>query len=325
MENQLRRVSLKSPMRLACAALVLPLAAVACSGQGGEPVKEPPSAPPSCAKGTAWDGKTCAAITPPGASESKTAETASGASGASTNTSGNAPATPEPAPKAAAACPEGMVLVPGGSFKMELRKDPVTVAPVCMDVTEVTADQYAACVKSGKCSASNLKCAAEATFEAADKGNHPIVCVDFNQAVSYCAAQNKRLPSDEEWEWAARGGAEGRAFPWGNNTPKDQLCWSGVRTRNGTCAVGSMPAGDNPQGIHDLAGNVFEWTTTKNDPRTKVRVGRGGSWKDGIPELMRAARPGGFEVTYRCGFLGIRCVTEASASAGEPAASPAVK
>lgn len=211
-----------------------------------------------------------------------------------------------------------MVLVPGGAFKMDLRKEPVTVAPLCMDATEVTADAYAACVKAGQCSADNLKCAAQATYGAEGKGNHPMVCVDFTQATAYCKAQNKRLPSDEEWEWAARGGDEGRMYPWGNNAPKDQLCWSGVRTRNETCAVGSVPAGDTPLGIHDMAGNVFEWTTSRNDAKSKVRVGRGGSWKDGVPELVRASRPGGFEVTYRCGFLGIRCVQEAP-----PGATPA--
>jgi formylglycine-generating enzyme required for sulfatase activity len=293
-------------MKLAyAAALVAPLFAVACSGQGGDPVKDPSSGSGA----------------PTGASAATGAATNTGTSAASaTSAPANAAAdtataatTPEPAAKTAAApaCPEGMALVPGGTFKMELRKDPVTVGSLCMDANEVTADQYTACVKAGKCTADHLNCAAQATYEAADKGNHPIVCVDFNQAVSYCTAQNKRLPSDEEWEWAARGGAEGWAFPWGNNSPKEQLCWSGVRTRNGTCAVGSTPAGDNPQGIHDL--------------KTKVRVGRGGSWKDGIPDLMRSSRPGGFEVTYRCGFLGIRCVIPAPGSASETAAPAASK
>ena len=237
----------------------------------------------------------------------------------------NAPPTAAPTSSAAAppppapACAAGMTLVAGGTFKMDLRKDPVTVGALCVDTTEVTASSYAACVKAGQCSADNLKCAPQATYEAEGKGDHPVVCVDFTQATSYCKAQSKRLPSDEEWEWAARGGAEGRMYPWGNKTPKDQVCWSGVQTRNGTCPVGSLAAGDNPQGIHDLAGNVFEWTTTRNDAKTKVRVGRGGSWKDGLPEFMRASRPGGFEVTYRCGFLGIRCVTEAPPGAVDTA------
>lgn len=315
MERPIRRAEAEGSIKPRFAAIFVTLAAAlgACSG-GAEPAKDPasgatPSPSPQAAPKTET---TSAQSTPPAGSST-------GSASAPTPTTS---AEPPPKPPAVAACSEGMALVPGGSFKMELRKDPVTVAPLCMDTTEVTADQYAACVKAGKCSADNLKCAGEATYEAPEKGNHPIVCVDFKQAVTYCEAQGKRLPSDEEWEWAARGGAEGRPFPWGTATPKEQLCWSGVRTRNGTCAVGSIPAGDNPQGIHDLAGNVFEWTTSKNDARTKVRVGRGGSWKDGVPELVRAARPGGFEVTYRCGFLGIRCVTPAPGGAGEAASSP---
>lgn len=310
-------------MKLAyAAALVASLFAVACSGQGGDPVKDP-----SSSGSGAPAGASAATGAGTGTNTGTSAASATSAPANAAADTATAATTPEPAAKTAAAptCPEGMALVPGGTFKMELRKDPVTVGSLCMDVNEVTADQYTACVKAGKCTADHLKCAAQATYEAADKGNHPIVCVDFNQAVSYCTAQNKRLPSDEEWEWAARGGAEGWAFPWGNNSPKEQLCWSGVRTRNGTCAVGSTPAGDNPQGIHDLAGNVFEWTTSKNDPKTKVRVGRGGSWKDGIPDLMRSSRPGGFEVTYRCGFLGIRCVIPAPGSASETAAPAAAK
>lgn len=275
-----------------------------CGGQGGEPVKEPVASASPPSKAPAAQAGTQA---PAAGAEAQAPAPASTAGSAATTSAQGAAAPPPPKP----ACPEGMTLVPGGSFKMELRKDPVSIGPLCVDTNEVTADQYAACVKGGKCTADHLKCATQATFEAADKGNHPIVCVDFNQAVAYCTAQGKRLPTDEEWEWAARGGAEGWSFPWGNTQPKEQLCWSGIRTRNGTCAVGSTPAGDNPQGIHDLAGNVFEWTTSRGDARSKARVGRGGSWKDGLPDLMKASRPAGFEVTYRCGFLGIRCVLAA--------------
>jgi len=203
-----------------------------------------------------------------------------------------------------------MALVPGGSYTMSPPKRNVTVAPFCMDQSETTADEYAGCVKAGKCNADNLKCAAQATYEASGMGNHPVVCVDFTQAEAYCKAQNKRLASDEEWEWAARGGPAGHRFPWGDEKPNGKACWSGESPLTGTCAVGAYPAGDSPQGIHDLAGNVFEWTTSRLDAKSPDRVGRGGSWRDGVPEALRASRPGGFKVTYRCGFLGIRCVAE---------------
>jgi formylglycine-generating enzyme required for sulfatase activity len=204
-----------------------------------------------------------------------------------------------------------MALVPGGTYTFTRPKREVTTGAICMDLNETTADEYAACVKTGKCDATSLKCAPQATYETAGMGNHPINCVDMAQAINYCKAQDKRLASDEEWEWVARGGAAGHAFPWGNDKPNGKACWSGESTLVGTCAVGATPAGDSPQGIHDLAGNVFEWTTSRNDSAGKFRIGRGGSWRDSAPDGLKASRSGpGFEVQYRCGFLGIRCVSE---------------
>ncbi|KYF62259.1 formylglycine-generating enzyme family protein, partial [Sorangium cellulosum] len=233
---------------------------------------------------------------------------------------GDASAAASAAPAAPSdGCPDGMARVPGGSFVMGPLKVKATVGDLCMDRTEVTAASYAACVKAGKCTDTLANCAKEAsTYGVAGKEEQPMVCVDFAQAQAYCAAQGKRLPRDDEWEWAARGGEEARPYPWGGEAPKDQLCWSGGgAVRKTACDVGSFPAGANPQGIQDLAGNVFEWTTSANDGGGKMRVARGGSWRDGIPPLVRTARPGGFEVTYRCGFLGIRCVTEPAAPAAE--------
>lgn len=225
-------------------------------------------------------------------------------------TTTTAVAVAEP-PKAASPCPPNMALVPGGTYTFTRPKREVTTGAICMDLNETTADEYAACVKTGKCDATSLKCAAQATYETAGMGNHPINCVDMAQAISYCKAQDKRLASDEEWEWVARGGAAGHTFPWGDDKPNGKACWSGESTLVGTCAVGATPAGDSPQGIHDLAGNVFEWTTSRNDSAGKFRIGRGGSWRDSAPDGLKASRSGpGFEVQYRCGFLGIRCVTE---------------
>jgi formylglycine-generating enzyme required for sulfatase activity len=203
-----------------------------------------------------------------------------------------------------------MALVPGGKITLGAPKREVTVASLCVDVSETTADEYTACTKAGKCSTDFLTCAPQHTYGTEGKGNHPINCVDFAQATSYCAFQQKRLLTNEEWEYTSRG-SESRPYPWGADKPTDQLCWSGVSLHTGTCPVASSPKGDTPQGIHDLAGNVFEWTTKKDDAKTPTRDGRGGSWKDGTPELVRPGRPGSFETTYRCGFLGIRCAVEA--------------
>jgi sulfatase modifying factor 1 len=270
----------------------LALDLVACAGADVPPA--PPSPPPAPPAPTASVAPTAAAPTV----VAPAAPTAS------------AVAVTEP-PKPASPCAAGMALVPRGTYTMSRPKREVTVGALCMDLNETTADEYAACVKSGKCSGQSLKCAGQATYETPGKGNHPINCVDFAQAITYCKAQDKRLASDEEWEWVARGGAAGHAFPWGDDKPNGKACWSGESALVSTCPVGATPAGDSPQGIHDLAGNVFEWTTSRNDKSGTFRIGRGGSWRDSAPDGLKASRSGpGFEVTYRCGFLGIRCVTE---------------
>ena len=271
----------------------LALHLVACGAT--EPPPVPPPAP------------TLSAVTPP----APTAEaTAAAAPTAVASAAPIASATPEVA-KPASPCPANMVLVPGGTFTLRQPKHEAKVAPFCMDINETTADEYAVCVKAGKCAGTSLKCAPQATYETPGNGNHPINCVDFAQANAYCKAQDKRLSTEEEWEWAARGGEKAQTFPWGNEKPNGKLCWSGESALVGTCAVGATPAGDSPQGIHDLAGNVYEWTTASTDVAGPMRIGRGGSWRESGPEGVKVNRRGpGFEVTYRCGFLGIRCVTE---------------
>ena len=171
----------------------------------------------------------------------------------------------------------------------------------------ITADEYKACVDAGQCDKSAVHACDPSTWAIADRGKMPMICIDFMQAERYCKAQNKRLVSDLEWEWAARGGDEARQHPWGNDAPADQLCWGGKEKRTTPCPVASYPAG--PHGIHDLVGNVYQWTTTTNDSVSTFRGGRGGSWKDAAPELFTTKHRSGFKNTYRCGFLGIRCAT----------------
>lgn len=279
---------------------LIPLVFVACG-----PSEPPVAPPPPSATPTA----------PPAASSASAATTAaatpSAVASAAPTASAVASAEPAKPPAAASPCPPHMALVEGGKYTVGRPKHEATIPTLCMDVAETTADEYAACVKAGKCDGQGLKCAPQATYETAGKGNHPINCVDFEQAVNYCKAQNKRLASDEEWEWIARGGAAAHTFPWGDDKPNGKACWSGESPAVGTCPVGATPSGDSPQGIHDLAGNVFEWTTSRYDSAGPNRQGRGGSWRESGPEGLKVARPGpGFLVKYRCGFLGIRCVTE---------------
>lgn len=287
------------------------LASVGACGGTAEP---PPAGPANPPAGTSNAAE-------PVAAPSSTAEPAPSAPAtAATPEPTAAPvASAAPAPNATPAaasvpdtggCPAGMVRIKGGSFKLAAIKAQVTVKDYCLDVNLATTDQYAECVQSKKCNDNLLKVCEGSTFGVEGKGNLPIVCVDFPQAVTYCQAQGKRLPSGEEWEWAARGGPEAWTYPWGNEPPADQLCWSGKTKRDGPCPIGSFPTGANPQGVLDLAGNVFQWTTTGNDVVSSARFGRGGSWKDSGNEV-KAGFTFAFKTTYRCGFLGIRCAIPA--------------
>jgi len=175
-------------------------------------------------------------------------------------------------------CKEGSVLVPKGTYTRgdrgpTVKPAAVTIEAFCMDKTEVTTEAYAACVVSGKCTG-------------ADKGgfcnrdssrtDHPINCVDWHQAKAYCEAREQRLPTEDEWEYGARG-TDGRSFPWGSAKPTNQLCWS--RKGVATCAVGSFPAGNSPFGLQDMAGNVLEWTSTEWAANSKIYINRGGHWE----------------------------------------------
>jgi len=181
----------------------------------------------------------------------------------------------------------------------------VTVAGFCMDVTEVTAGAYAACVRSGRCSVDGLQCA-RGTYGVSGKEDHPINCVDWGQAVTYCNAVGKRLPTDDEWEYTARGGVNGWDYPWGNAEPDFQLCWSKPTMVGGTCTVGRFPEGNNPWGVQDLAGNVWEWMSSVSDD-FPFRTLRGGSWSDSVPSDVRATTRKFSKPSSRSNFVGFRC------------------
>jgi formylglycine-generating enzyme required for sulfatase activity len=200
-----------------------------------------------------------------------------------------------------------MAFVSGGTYKMEERGNTVTVLPFCLDLTEVTAGAYAQCVESKKCSADGVRCAAQATYGDATKADHPINCVDWAQAVAYCKAQGKRLPSEEEWEWAARGQGEGREYPWGEGDARSKVCWSGATDRSGTCKVGEFVAGDGFGGFHDLAGNVWEWTASKYTPKDDARVNRGGGWISNRIADLRASNRYSDDPGNRTAYDGFRC------------------
>lgn len=181
-------------------------------------------------------------------------------------------------------CPRGMVMIKGGALSAH-RKGPVAINPMCMDRTEVTVKSYEECVAKGACPEpeSGKAC----NWGVADRQSHPVNCVDLKSAETYCRQRHARLPTHDEWEWAASGGTASTLYPWGNSPPSDRACWSGVAKRSGTCPVASFPAGDSPDGISDLSGNVEEWTSTPFWGAEGEFLMRGGYWWDTDADMLR--------------------------------------
>jgi formylglycine-generating enzyme required for sulfatase activity/tRNA A-37 threonylcarbamoyl transferase component Bud32 len=268
-------------------------------------------------------------------------------------------------------CPKGMVLVPGGNMFMgstdaDLEPDvrpphKVTVSAVCLDLKEVTVAEYDRCATDGNC----LRPQAQVAFEGAgpreveqfsklcnsgraDRQDHPINCVDWSMAKNFCETKGgrlpeggARLPTEAEWEFAARGSSQ-RVYPWGDETPgptrlnacgDECLGWlkgAGLQSfgkmfdgndgHADTAPVGSYAAGASSAGILDLAGNVWEWTADwygpygdaeQTDPKGpdggKDRVVRGGGFNGMKPQWAKPAYRWKTAPSTRSHGIGFRC------------------
>jgi len=291
---------------------------------------------------------------------------------APTDAAGAAPTVSTPASVAAALasvappapiCPEEMVQIPAGQFFMgsdlkdaaanEKPSHNVTVQSVCMDLYEVSAKKYKACSDQGKCRRAptevewpKITAAERATYSPLctgsdpEKADHPITCVTWEMANDYCKVNDKRLPTEAEWEFATRG-PDGRIYPWGDDPPTAEhlnacdaqcLAWGkahkvelnalekgddGFPT---TAPVGKFPAGRSRFGPYDVVGNVWEWVAdwygdykaeaAQNPvgPATGERkVIRGGAWNAGVetwlhPSFRYAQVPNAqsYGIGFRC-------------------------
>lgn len=244
----------------------------------------------------------------------------------------------DPVEPPAIEAPEDMIRIPEGLFLMgspSLSGDPeerpmheVAVAAFFLDRTEVTAGAYAACEKAGACSpprGTMFLC----TGGRPERADHPINCIDYAQAEAYCRSMDKRLPSEREWEYAARGGSELRRYAWGDEPPDGtRACYDHV----GTCAVGSFPPG--AFGLLDMSGGVWEWTSTWFGPypdeaeHGRYRVYRGGSYSRRFPKWLRAVLRNRFRPEQWSAGLGVRCAKTVTPircpdeTAARPAARP---
>lgn len=177
-----------------------------------------------------------------------------------------------------------------------------------LEKTEVTMDAYRLCVDAGACVAPRVShpfCNAKWT----DRGNHPVNCVDWNDASAYCAFVKKRLPTESEWEYAAMNGAEHQRFSWGNEDPDEhRACYNHA---GGTCPVATFAPG--AFGLYDISGNVWEWTSSYFAPypdeatNGSWKVYRGGSWSRRFPKWLRNQNRNRYRLDEWSAALGIRC------------------
>ena len=208
------------------------------------------------------------------------------------------------------------VAIPAGPFTQGSTRGDEDERPVrkmsvkafAIDRTEVTRGEYAACVAAGRCKATSEKSAA-----ADPEAKLPVTGVDWNDAQAYCKFAGGRLPSEIEWEKAARG-TDGREYPWGNDIDCARANW-GTFEGEGPCAgknpghpvaVGQYPAGASPYGLLDMGGNVWEWVADKYDEDPGRRVVRGGSCCTFFVG-PRAANRNAWAPEHRDGDLGFRC------------------
>jgi formylglycine-generating enzyme required for sulfatase activity len=241
-----------------------------------------------------------------------------------------------------------VVSVPAGPFMMGCASDlgcdydthpihGVYLDAYYIDKTEVTKSQYTACVAAGACPAP-LPLESDSRFDdhtqSADD-NYPVTGVDWPRAKAYCSWVGKRLPTEAEWEKAARG-TDLRMYPWGNEPPTCE------RANLGGCAGGTLPVNSHPDsvspyGASDMAGNVSEWVNDiyskeyyedspyfnppgPDGPEYDEHLVRGGSWDDSQGGIVTFVRLDGSEI-YHLERIGFRCARSAGPG-GTPTPTP---
>jgi formylglycine-generating enzyme required for sulfatase activity len=231
--------------------------------------------------------------------------------------------------------PEAKLTVEGGRAYPEVPQNKVDLDGFWIDKFEVTNGQYAGCVAAGGCkppfvnySTGNPDYYGNPAFN-----NYPVIWVTWYKARAYCEWTGRRLPTEAEWEKAARG-TQGAKYPWGNapvSGDKANFCDKGCLHKFANPAfddgypdvapVGSFPAGASPYGAMDMAGNVSEWTSTLVRPYPYVatdgredldaageRVWRSSPWRNGFWWLRSSMRYRSVP-TYQREVLGFRCAS----------------
>jgi len=214
------------------------------------------------------------------------------------------------------------VSVRGGEFVMGCREGAPDEQPRRMAVsdfqmgrTEVTCEQYAEYLNAAR--PESVPPAAQIVRRSGryrvrwSVRRKPVARVTYDDAAAYCrwlsgaAGRVVRLPTEAEWEYAARGGIQQAPYPWGWGQAAGRACFAAEGPRR----AGSF--GANPYGLHDMAGNVFEWCAQSLDG--DVPVARGGSWAERDPRFLRVFRRTRFRRDYRDADVGFRILVEPAA------------
>ncbi len=227
-----------------------------------------------------------------------------------------------------------LIIIPGGTFIMgtnsggedEWPEHEVYLDDYWIDKTEVTNSMYYLCMESGICEAplSDGFTAPEDHYKNPQTAEFPVVYVTWYNAQAYCEWVGRRLPTEAEWEKAARG-TDARIYPWGNQDPTPELL-NFDQNNFGLMPVGSFPLGASPYGVMDLAGNAWEWvadwydenyysvspnvnpTGPSNGP--DGRALRGGAFFQSDPEVRTTNRHSTTPDYNRSVDIGFRCASD---------------
>jgi formylglycine-generating enzyme required for sulfatase activity len=181
---------------------------------------------------------------------------------------------------------------------------------------------YAECVEDGICSQPGDT----TRYSDSNFANHPVVYVSWDDANAYCLWANRRLPTEAEWEKAARGN-DGRTYPWGNDAPNNNLLNYNSAIGD-TTEVDKYVDGASPYGALNMAGNVLEWVADRYDANYYATLGenarnpqgpdsgqsrvlRGGAWLD-LVNFVRSAGRGWLDQALMVDFFGFRCAMDAT-------------
>ena len=282
------------------------------------------------------------------------------------------------APPPEPTCPTGMLKIPGGKFFMgsddglplEKPAHKVSVSPFCVDEFEVSTALYKKCSDEGECKRGGMtndwsgitdhdKKAFDPLCNLRDpdtRGTHPVNCVDWEMASIFCHSYAKRLPTEAEWEFAARG-PDGRKYPWGDEPPsakylnacgKECLAWGQKNQVEetamypaddhwpNTAPVGSFPDGKSRYGVQDVVGNVWEWVADWYAPYDSAeqidpegpsegenRGIRGGAWNGGYDSWVRPTFRYRDNPNKRSYGIGFRCAKSLEGATPPPASTDA--